>query len=84
MRNNDHAAVEMMRNTFFQQFPQPDDPDIFIQTDWDDIPEAEKNGWIAAFRFAYKCGYNKGGDDSHAAQEQAFKTARTGTHYDYL
>ena len=79
-----NQSVEQMRNQFFIDLLQPYQDDIFIPTAWEEIPETEKTAWINALEYAYKCGYNKGGDDTHAAQAKAFANAETGTHYDHL
>jgi len=60
-------AADLMRREFFSEFPPSDDLDFFCLTDWEDLPPTEKMAWIKAFTFAYKLGYNKGGDDTQAA-----------------
>jgi len=78
------SEISQMRLVFFEAFYDGSELDIFIPTEWEDLPDSEKAGWIKAFEYAYKCGYNKGGEDTHAAQAKAFANAATGTHYDYL
>ncbi len=56
MTNPATAAVDLMRREFFSEFPPPDDLDIFVLTDWDDLPPTEKMAWVKAFNFAYKIG----------------------------
>ena len=63
-------AADLMRREFFAEFPPQDDGDIFCLTDWEDVPATERMAWIRAFTFAFKLGYNKGGDDAHQAMQR--------------